>query len=212
MFELLVELLECPIDSSFALGAECQPARGATVIWRMWRGDPSINSFVDKWVAPRLESQYGITLQTVAGQGNELVDQLTVEKEAGASTGVASLMWINGETFAAMRASFTQAVDGLEAATRWLVDHYRQEPEAAAAVAVPYLKLFGTVAGGWLMARAALLARERLSVPGADRAFLEGKLATARFYLEHLLPQAGALAQTVTQGAASTLALDVAAF
>lgn len=79
-------------------------ARGATVIWRMWRGDPSINSFVDKWVAPRLESQYGITLQTVAGQGNELVDQLTVEKEAGASTGVASLMWINGETFAAMRA------------------------------------------------------------------------------------------------------------
>jgi hypothetical protein len=103
-------------------------------------------------------------------------------------------------------------VHALEAATRWLVDHYRQQPEAAAAVAVPYLKLFGTVAGGWLMARAALIARERLAVPGADREFLEAKLATARFYLEHLLPQAAALSQTVTAGAASTLALDPAAF
>jgi acyl-CoA dehydrogenase len=92
------------------------------------------------------------------------------------------------------------------------VEHYRGEPEAAAAVAVPYLKLFGTVAGGWLMARAALAARERREAPGADRAFLDAKLATARFYLEHLLPQAGALSRTVTAGAASTLALDPAAF
>jgi hypothetical protein len=111
-----------------------------------------------------------------------------------------------------MHRGYVQAVHALEAATRWLVDHYRQQPEAAAAVAVPYLKLFGTVAGGWLMARAALIARERLAVPGADREFLEAKLATARFYLEHLLPQAAALSQTVTAGAASTLALDPAAF
>ena len=79
-------------------------ARGTTVIWRMWRGDPAINGFVDRWVAPRLQSQYGITLQAVNGQGNELVDQLTVEREAGAVTGTASLLWINGETFGALRA------------------------------------------------------------------------------------------------------------
>ena len=79
-------------------------ARGTTVIWRMWRGDPAINTFVDRWVTPRLLSQYGITLQAVNGQGNELVDQLTVEQEAGATTGTASLLWINGETFGALRA------------------------------------------------------------------------------------------------------------
>jgi putative spermidine/putrescine transport system substrate-binding protein len=73
-------------------------------VWRMWRGDPAINTFVDQWVAPRLKSEYDITLQAVSGQGNELVDQLTVEKEAGATSGTASLMWINGETFAALRA------------------------------------------------------------------------------------------------------------
>ncbi len=78
-------------------------ARGTTVVWRMWRGDPSVNTFIDRWVAPRLLAQYGITLQAVNGQGNELVDQLTVEREAGATTGTASLLWINGETFAALR-------------------------------------------------------------------------------------------------------------
>ncbi len=79
-------------------------ARGTTVIWRMWRGDPAVNAYVDQWVAPRLKAQYGVTLQAVNGQGNELVDQLTVEKEAGARTGTASLLWINGETFGALRA------------------------------------------------------------------------------------------------------------
>ena len=69
-----------------------------------------------------------------------------------------------------------------------------------------------TVAGGWLMARAALTALERRDGPGADRVFLEAKLATACFYLEHLLPQAAALSRTVTQGAGSVLALDPAAY
>jgi putative spermidine/putrescine transport system substrate-binding protein len=92
------ELAALPWDSVVAR------ARGTTVVWRMWRGDPSVNAFVDQWVAPRLKQQYGITLQAVNGQGNELVDQLTVEKESGAPVGTASLVWINGETFSAMRA------------------------------------------------------------------------------------------------------------
>ena len=29
-------------------------ARGTTVTWRKWRGDPAINAYVDGWVAPRL--------------------------------------------------------------------------------------------------------------------------------------------------------------
>lgn len=156
---------------------------------------------------------------TTGIQANDLIG-----RKVGAEKGATALALIDemreldgrlaaaGESFAGMHRGYVQAVHALEAGTRWLVDHYRQQPEAAAAVAVPYLKLFGTVAGGWLMARAALIARERLTAPGADREFLEAKLATARFYLEHLLPQAAALSQTVTAGAASTLTLDPAAF
>jgi acyl-CoA dehydrogenase len=79
-------------------------------------------------------------------------------------------------------------------------------------VAVPYLKLFGTVAGGWMMARAALVAQEKLKQPDADRDFLLAKLATARFYAEHELPRALPLAREVTRGADSVLALDPAKF
>ncbi len=78
-------------------------AHGTTVIWRMWRGDPSVNKFVDLWVAPRVLAEYGIVLQGVSGQGNELVEQLTIEKQSGTPVGRASLLWLNGETFGALR-------------------------------------------------------------------------------------------------------------
>lgn len=78
-------------------------ARGTTVLWRMWRGDPAINAHVDGWVAARLKERFDITLQAVEGQGPELVNALVTEREAGTRAGAASLMWINGETFAQLR-------------------------------------------------------------------------------------------------------------
>lgn len=89
-------LRELPWDSVVAR------ARGTRVVWRMWRGDPSVNAFVDRWVAPRLRARYGVELVTVEGQGAEVINQLHVEREARAA-GVADLVWINGETFHNLR-------------------------------------------------------------------------------------------------------------
>ena len=156
---------------------------------------------------------------TTGIQANDLIGRkVGAEKGATAMALIAEMRTLDAElgaagaSFAAMHTVYVQGVTALESATQWLVDHYRQQPEAAAAVAVPYLKLFGTVAGGWLMARAALVSHARLAAADADQEFFTAKLATARFYLEHLLPQAVALSQTVTAGADSTLALDPAAF
>jgi alkylation response protein AidB-like acyl-CoA dehydrogenase len=156
---------------------------------------------------------------TTGIQANDLIGRkVGAEKGATAMALIAEMRMLDaglaaaGESYALMRRSFALAVDALETATVWLVEHYRQQPETAAAVAVPYLKLFGTVAGGWLMARAALIAQDHLAATDPEHEFFKAKLATARFYLEHLLPQAAALSQTVTAGAASTLALDPAAF
>lgn len=79
-------------------------ARGSSVTWRMWRGDPAINAYVDDWVAPRLRERFGIVLHAVEGRGPEIVNQLQVEREAGAR-GSADLVWINGETFHNLRAA-----------------------------------------------------------------------------------------------------------
>jgi putative spermidine/putrescine transport system substrate-binding protein len=77
-------------------------ARDTRVVWRMWRGDPSINAYVDGWVAPRLRERFGIELRAVEGQGPELVNQLVGERDARAA-GSADLVWINGETFHNLR-------------------------------------------------------------------------------------------------------------
>ncbi len=80
-------------------------AKGTTVTWRMWRGDPSINSYVDSWVAPRLKARYGITVNAVDAQGPEILNQLAIEKQAQRGAGSTDLVWINGETFYNLRKS-----------------------------------------------------------------------------------------------------------
>ena len=73
-------------------------------------------------------------------------------------------------------------------------------PRKALAGAVPYLRLMGIVAGGWLMAVAALAAARR-EAAGGDGEFCRAKLATARFYAEHMLAPAAALLPAIAGGA-----------
>ena len=88
-----------------------------------------------------------------------------------------------------------------------MVANYGASPRAAFAAAVPYLQMWGLVAGGWQLGRAALIAAQRRAEGAGDAAFLDGKIATARFYAECLLPQAGALGQSITRGSEAVLAL-----
>jgi len=62
------------------------------------------------------------------------------------------------------------------------------------------------------MARAALGAKKQLAAQQGDAEFYGAKLVTARFYAEHILPQAAALGHTVVKGADSALALDAEQF
>jgi hypothetical protein len=57
------------------------------------------------------------------------------------------------------------------------------------------------------MARSARVAATRLAERASDSGFLAGKLITARFYAENILPMAAGLADVVSRGGASSLAL-----
>jgi alkylation response protein AidB-like acyl-CoA dehydrogenase len=81
-----------------------------------------------------------------------------------------------------------------------------KDPHAAFAGAVPFLKLAGIVAGGWQMARAAVVAEKKMKAGDAN--FLQAKIATARFYGDHVLVQAPGLRDTVVKGAAGVMALS----
>jgi 3-(methylthio)propanoyl-CoA dehydrogenase len=108
----------------------------------------------------------------------------------------------------ATRKSVLGAVGLLNAATVSLLEKMASRPDLAMAVSVPYLRLCGYVAGGWLMAKAAAIAANKKN--GPDRDFYEAKLRTALFYTEHVLPQVSALAQIVTRGADSVVDTDAA--
>ena len=64
---------------------------------------------------------------------------------------------------------------------------------------------------GWQLARSLLVAEE-LAAKGEDRAFMEAKVATARFYAEHILARAPGLRDAIVEGAESVTALPVDAF
>jgi butyryl-CoA dehydrogenase len=83
-----------------------------------------------------------------------------------------------------------------------------KNPLAAFAGAVPFLRLMGIVAGGWQMARAAVICEKKLAAGEGDKSFHEAKLATARFYGDHVLVQASALRDTVVNGGPGVMALS----
>jgi acyl-CoA dehydrogenase len=108
---------------------------------------------------------------------------------------------------------FSAAIDALESAVRYVVSHYGKDARGVSAGAVPLLELFGVVAGGWQLLRSALVARDRLAAPpaqgAASPAFYRAKIETARFYADHVLPQASALAHAIVEGSAGVLAEGV---
>ena len=101
---------------------------------------------------------------------------------------------------ALIEAPLGAAAAALEAASAALVDAHDEVPARALAGSVPYLRLVGLAAGGWLMARSALAAERRLLDGIGDPRFAKAKIATARFYAEHMLAAAPALLPAIRNG------------
>jgi alkylation response protein AidB-like acyl-CoA dehydrogenase len=113
------------------------------------------------------------------------------------------------ERLTGLARSFETGIAALEEATGWMLGTFPNDQAAASASAVPYLHLFGIVAGGWMMARQAEAARSRLGSSATDDDFYRAKLATADFYADQVLPHALALEHAVVRGAESQRAGEV---
>jgi alkylation response protein AidB-like acyl-CoA dehydrogenase len=151
---------------------------------------------------------------TTAIQANDLVGR-KIARDGGAAAHAAiaemrdTIGTLNDAEIAPIGAALAEAVALLERAVAWAVDTSTTDPRVVAAGAVPFLKLFGVVAGGWQMGRAAHVAQQRLAAgDNSDPGFYRAKLASARFYADHILPQAHGLAHAAMHGASSVLASD----
>ncbi len=157
---------------------------------------------------------------TTAIQANDLVGRKTgrdggrvakgiatqiaaTEAELGASESAAARSML--KCLKAAREAFEQVVD-------FVVVESKANPNAVFAGSVTYLMLAGNLMAGWQMARALLAAERGLASGEGDTSFLNAKVATARFYAEHLLSKAPGLRDAIVDGAESVTALPLEAF
>ncbi|PKO81330.1 MAG: acyl-CoA dehydrogenase [Betaproteobacteria bacterium HGW-Betaproteobacteria-13] len=151
---------------------------------------------------------------TTAIQANDLIGR-KIARENGVTIKalVAEMRQVEAQldaadpALAAIRRSLSAGVTAVEEAVAYILSTYNEDIKAASVGSVPFLKLLGIVAGGWQMARAALVAKKKLAEQAGEAGFYTAKLATARFYADHVMAQAPGLAYAVVNGAAGALEL-----
>ncbi len=164
--------------------------------------------FRDARIAPIYEGTNGIQAMDLVGRklgmrmGGVVNDHLQRMRDLDAELAAA------GEELAGVRTNLAEAVDALAATTEWIMANGLGDPLQALAGATPYLKMFGIVTGGWLMARQARAARADIEAGLGEKERLAAKVTTARYYGEQVLPTAAGLVASIQGGAEVLFAAD----
>ncbi len=101
-----------------------------------------------------------------------------------------------------------EANESLKSASEWLLQNGGGSTDDGLSGATPYLRMFGTTVGGWLLAKSAIKAKDLLGENTGKEDFLNAKIETAKFFSQQLLPQVNGLLPSVTSGSSSLYAID----
>src|SRR5215471_2428857 len=103
------------------------------------------------------------------------------------------------------------ALGHLQQATMWLMQNAMAKPDNAGAAATDYMHLFGLVTFGYMWARMASVALEKIAASGSTP-YLSTKLVTGRFFMERMLPETAANLARIQSGSATIMELPAEAF
>ncbi|EJL88323.1 acyl-CoA dehydrogenase [Herbaspirillum sp. CF444] len=162
---------------------------------------------------------------TTAIQANDLVGRKTARDGGAVAKGLiaqihktesalsaAAAAGEFGDDLQAIRKRLVDGARALDDVVNYVVANIKTDIKGVFSGSVPYLKLAGVVLGGWQMARAALVAVDKLKAGEGDAQFYKAKIATARFYADHVLTQASSLRASIIEGSAGVMALTEAQF
>jgi hypothetical protein len=138
----------------------------------------------------------GATARAIAGQIEATEAQLA-ERDSVAARGM--LLRLR-----AAREAFVDVVG-------WMAAEGKANPGGVYAGSVPYLMLAGNLMAGWQMARALMVAEDKLAA-GEDAEFMRAKIATARFYADHILSRVPGLRDSVVAGGDAVLSMPLECF
>ncbi|OGB26420.1 MAG: acyl-CoA dehydrogenase [Burkholderiales bacterium RIFCSPLOWO2_02_FULL_57_36] len=153
---------------------------------------------------------------TTAIQANDLVGRKTVRGGGAVANGIlaqvrqteAELASVDSGDLAAIRNQLAAGSKALEEVVTYVVENIKSDIKGVYAGSVLYLKLAGVVLGGWQMARAALVAEQKLKAGEGDASFYQAKIVTARFFADHFLSQASGYRTAIIEGSKGVLALS----
>ena len=156
---------------------------------------------------------------TTAIQANDLVGRKTARDGGQTAKAIAAQIEQTEAELAQRDSADARAVHKrLKAAREAFLDvvgfvagQTKASPNAVFSGSVPYLMMAGNLVAGWQLARSLLVA-EDLAKAGTDTAFMTAKIATARFYAEHILNKAPGVRDSIIEGAESVTALAIDAF
>lgn len=156
---------------------------------------------------------------TTAIQANDLVGRKTARDGGRTAKAITAQIERTEGALAAQGSEAARAIaDRLYAARRvfsdvvdFVVSRSKDSPNTVYAGSVPYLLMAGKLVAGWQLARSFLVAQDLLQ-QGQDQAFMRAKIATARFYAEHILATVPGMRDTIVDGADSVTAMALDAF
>ncbi|HFN1077916.1 TPA: ABC transporter substrate-binding protein [Klebsiella aerogenes] len=97
-----------------------QQARGQTVWFNAWGGDPAVNRYLD-WVSAEVKRDYAVDLRIVhIADAADAVKRIQTEARAGRSRGGSiDLLWVNGENFRTLKQANLLRSDWAEKLPNW---------------------------------------------------------------------------------------------
>jgi len=156
---------------------------------------------------------------TTAIQANDLVGRKTARDGGAVALAIAGQIEATEAQLAKrgsaacqrMAQRLSTARRAFQDAVAYVAGHTKVEPNAVFAGSVPYLMLAGTTVAGWQMARALIAAEDALA-RGEDADFMAAKIATARFYGDHILNKAPGMRDSIVEGADAVTAMALESF
>jgi acyl-CoA dehydrogenase len=106
---------------------------------------------------------------------------------------------------------FARSLKAFEEVSHWFLQEASNDVDLAGSISVSYLMMMGNLVCGWLMARAAVAAKQHLDA-GADDEFYRNKIKTATFFAEHILSRCEGLKYSVQAGSGSIMSIAIEEF
>ncbi|MEN3150899.1 acyl-CoA dehydrogenase C-terminal domain-containing protein [Neorhizobium sp. IRAMC:178] len=116
------------------------------------------------------------------------------------------------EAMAPFTKGLKKGLNDLQAATMWFMQNAMAKPDNAGAGSTDYMHLFGLVTLGYMWAKMAKAAQDRIAAGDVRADYLKNKLVTARFFMEKIMPETAMRRVRIEAGADSVMELAAEAF